>query len=173
MEPIRTIAQLPFRRRDVLDLLQLREHRDAPDPDYTGYGYARADEIHLEGDSPEPRALHGALVLAVHSTEEPEELPGDIELEFFVPEVAADYSVTVLLSAFLRAWLPRVSGDERAIALVVCNPRETRLARPAAAGSTPLYYPLGDVASWLDGEDGRRRVRLVAGAWRLAEDDRG
>lgn len=169
MTPIRAIADLPFVRRDVLDLLNLRGQRAAPDPDYTGFGHARVDRLELESEEDEPVELRGALVIAVHSMEEPEELPGDIDLEFILPELGPDHSVTVLLSAFLRVWLPLVRGDERAIVLVVCNPNQTLLPAPAAAGRTPFYYPLGDVESWLDDQDGHQEVRLVARSWRRAE----
>ncbi|MSP63407.1 MAG: hypothetical protein EXR72_24305 [Myxococcales bacterium] len=173
MNPIRAIADLPFLRRDVLDLLNLRHHRDQPDPDYTGFGHARVDTIRLDAEGGEPCDVRDALLLAVHSTEEPEELAGDIELEFFVPEVGEDYSVTVLLSVFLRVWLPLLRSDERAIVLVVCNPNRTLLPATTAAGQTPLYYPLGDVASWLDVADGRKYLRLHAGSWRRAEKENG
>jgi hypothetical protein len=173
MTPIRAIADLPFVRRDVLDLLNLRDHRAAPDPDYTGFGHARVDALQLEGDLGDPVELREALVIAVHSMEEPEELPGDIDLEFVLPEVSADHSVTVLLSAFLRVWLPLVRGDERAIVLVVCNPNQTLLRAPAAAGQTPFYYPLGDVESWLHVTDDRQEVRLAARSWRCAEAEHG
>ena len=173
MTPIRAIADLPFVRRDVLDLLNLRHHRAAPDADYTGFGHARLDALSLAGDVGEPIEVRGALVIAVHSMEEPEELPGDIDLEFFLPEVSEDHSVTVLLSAFLRVWLPLIRGDERAIVLVVCNPRQTILRAPAAAGRTPFYYPLGDVESWLDVADDHKDVRLVARSWRCADGEHG
>jgi hypothetical protein len=173
MTPIRAIADLPFVRRDVLDLLNLRHHRAAPDPDYTGFGHARVDALHLEGEVGEPVEVRGALVIAVHSMEEPEELPGDIDLEFVLPEVSADHSVTVLLSAFLRVWLPLVHGDERAIVLVVCNPNQTLLPAPTAAGGTPFYYPLGDVESWLHEADDQQEVHLVARSWRCAEGEHG
>jgi hypothetical protein len=173
MTPIRAIADLPFVRRDVLDLLNLRDHRAAPDPDYTGFGHARVDALQLEGEVGEPLEVRKALVIAVHSMEEPEELPGDIDLEFILPELGADHSVTVLLSAFLRVWLPLIHGDARAIVLVVCNPNQTLLPAPAAAGRTPFYYPLGDVESWLHVEDGHQEVRLAARSWRCAEGQHG
>jgi hypothetical protein len=168
VEPIRAIGELPFERRDVLDLLNLRAPRDAPDPDYAGYGHARVDAIHLEASGGEARLVRDALLIAVHSADEPEELDDDIELEFVVPAVADDYSVTVLLSRFLPVWLPRVGGDERAVVLVVCNPHRAAIARPAAlaASGTRFYYPLGDVESWLETGDGRRSLHLVAEAWR-------
>jgi hypothetical protein len=173
MTPIRAIADLPFARRDVLDLLNLRHHLAAPDPDYTGFGHAQVDALRLEAEGDEPVEVRGALVIAVHSMEDPEELPGDLDLEFILPEVSAEHSVTVLLSAFLRVWLPLVHGDERAIVLVVCNPNQTLLPAPPAAGQTPFYYPLGDVESWLDIEDGQHEIRLVARSWRCAEGEHG
>src|SRR5687768_218110 len=132
--PIRAIADLPFVRRDVLDLLNLRHDRAEPDPDYTGFGHARVDALQLESEEGDPVEVREALVIAVHSMEKPEELPGDIDLEFILPEVSANHSVVVLLSAFLRVWLPLVRGDERAIVLVVCNPNQTVLPAPAEAG---------------------------------------
>jgi hypothetical protein len=171
--PIRAIGELPFRPRDVFELLNLSEHRDAPDRDYAGYGHARVDEVYLETHAGVARRVRDALLIAVHSADEPEELDDDIELEFVVPEVGDDYSVTVLLSRFLPAWLPRVSADERAVVLVVCNPHQATLATPAAlaASGTPFYYPLGDVESWLETADGRRELRLVADAWRVAGEE--
>ena len=50
MTPIRAIADLPFVRRDVRDLLNLSHHRATPDPDYTGFGHARVDALQLAGD---------------------------------------------------------------------------------------------------------------------------
>ncbi len=174
MTPIHAIADLPFARRDVRDLLNLRHHRAAPDPDYAGFGHARVDALQLAGEAGEPVDVHGALVIAVHSMEEPEETPGDIDLEFFLPAVSADHSVTMLLSAFLRVWLPLIRGDERAIVLVVCNPHQTLLRAPAAAGPTPFYYPLGDVESWLVADDDHHQsIRLVARSWRCAEGEHG
>ncbi len=176
MNPIRAIADLPFLRREVLDLLNLRHHRDAPDVDYIGFGHAWVDAIRLEGlegEHDEPIEVRRALLIAVHTTKDPEKLPGDLELEFFVPEVGEDYSVTVLLSDFLRVWLPLVRADERAIVLVVCNPNRTPLPAPAAAAQTPFHYPLGDVESWLDVADGHKVLRLVAGSWRCAEREHG
>jgi hypothetical protein len=168
MEPIRSIAALPFRRREALDLLDLRVRREAPNADYTGFGHALADEVVLEERDGGARVVREALLLAVHTAEDPEELPGDLELEFFVPEVGPDYSVTVLLSAFLHEWLPRVRGGESAIVLVVCNPLAARIARPEAAGATPFHHPLGDVEAWLAIDHGRQAIHLVADRWCVA-----
>jgi hypothetical protein len=149
------IAELPFAERPVLELLNLAdESRVSPDPDYAGFGHARIERVELIGAG--GRVVEDALLLAVHSADDGEALADDVELEF----VLGDRSVTVLLSAFLDRWLPRL-GDARAIVLVMCNPH--RAVIRSAAG-VPVHYALGDVESWLDGGD----VRLVAEAWRVA-----
>ena len=170
MEPIRRIADLPFREREAFDLLHLDEIRDAPDADYAGYGHGRVDAVWLEGrDGAEPRLVRDALVLALHSCDDGAPLADDIELEFVIDEVADGYSVTALLSTFLEQWLPRVSRDERAIVLVACNPHRAVLSRPAPLATAPIHYALGDVESWLDPDDGGPRIRLVADTWRTME----
>lgn len=167
MEPIRSLVEIPFRRLHPLDLLHLREDRDAPDPDFAGFGYGRVDRIWLEDGSGACEPVEDALVLALHSSDLGQAHPDDVELEFFVDEVGPDYSVKARLSAFLAARLAGVRGDERAIVLALCNPHRAVLGRPAAAGTLPLHYPMGDVESWLD-PDGPR-LRLTAGAWRTAD----
>lgn len=167
MQPIRAIAELPFHEHDPLELLNLLEMRESPVLDDSRFGWARVGDLWLDDGRDAPRHLRDALVLGLHAAEEPEPLADDVELEFFIDEIAKDYSVTVLLSKFLDVWLPRVSGGERAIVLAMCNPHRARLARPASAGATPLHYGAGDVDSWLDLPE--RRIRLAAPAWRLAE----
>lgn len=170
MQPIRSIAELPFRQHDPLELLNLTTPRDTPVLDDTRFGWCHLAELWLDDGAGEPRLVRDALVLALHAAEEPEALADDVELEFFVEEVAKDYSVTVLLSKFLAVWLPRVAGrGERAIVLAMCNPHRAVLPRPPAAGATPVHYALGDVDSWLDVVDGRRHVRLAADTFCLAE----
>jgi len=167
MRPIIRIDEIPFLQRDAQDLLNLGVHREIPDGDYTGFGYALIEEIRLEAFAlSEPIVLRDVLLLAMHSIEDPGESPDDLELEFFVPEVSADYSVTVLLSMFLSIWLPKIRARESAIVLAVCNPHEIRLPTPTT-GNTPFYYPLGDVESWLEAEDGRRIPCLTAAGWEL------
>jgi hypothetical protein len=171
MEPIQSILDIPFAEHELVELLNLHDDRDLPDFDYARFGHARAGVLCLEergGLEPLP-LVRDALILALHSAEDPEPLDGDIELEFFVEEVAKDYSVTVLLSDFLERWLPLVSGGERAVVLVLCNPHGAAIARPDILGATPLYYAVGDVESWLDMEEGRPLIRLMADAWRLAD----
>lgn len=171
MQPIRSISELPFRGRPALELLNLLEHRDAPDLESTQFGWCRVAALRLVGRARgELLEVTDALVVAVHAAEEPEALSDDVELEFFVEEVAKDYSVTVLLSAFLERWLPAARGGERAIVLAMCNPHAARVRQPKAAGGTPVYYADGDVDSWLDtDEGGLQRIRLEAERWHTAE----
>ena len=171
MEPIRSIAEIPFVERDPLDLLNLAEYRDEVDSDYYEYGYTRVDSVSLvqRGDAEPLPIVRDALILALHSADEGEFMAEDIELEFFAEEVEDDYSVTVLLSDFLSKWLPVVSGGERSIVLALCNPHRATVARPEHYGDTPIYYAIGDVESFLDYTDGRRIIALVADEWRIAE----
>jgi hypothetical protein len=178
MEPIRSIAALPFRERGALELLNLDVHREAPDPDYAGYGFARVEGVGLEQRDGAPmRLVREPLLIAVHSADEPEALSDDIELAFVVPEVAPGYEVSVLLSDFLRIWLPlllapppgQTPAAVRPIVLVVCNPHHARIARPLAAGGAAVHYPAGDVESWLELDAGPAGLRLVADAWLTIE----
>ena len=171
MQPIESIDDLPFHERDALTLLNFRADESELDDDYYQYGYARIDVVNLIADgATEPLTqVRDALLLALHSADEPEYLTDDVELEFFVDEVADDYSVTVLLSDFLAHWLPRITGGERAIVLVLCNPHNAVLAAPLAAHGVPVYYPMGDdVQSWSDQDAYGVSVELIADAWRLA-----
>lgn len=154
------IADLPFRERPALELLNLDEDRDEPDPDYAGYGWARVPSVFLDDDE-----VRDALVLALHSADDSEPLAGDIELEFELPSGAA---VTVLASRFLEIWLPKLPRAS-AIVLAMCNAHGAKLQ---LASSVPIYYADGDVESWLDESEGPHpdRLRLAAdGSWaRLA-----
>jgi hypothetical protein len=152
---IRSIADLPFVERDAHELLAL--DRDEPDPDYAGYGWARVREIWLEsalGAHP----VADAVVVAIHSADDAEPVVGDIELEFEVPGGA----VSVLLSAFLDRWLPRLPPDGPVV-LAVCN--DHGAAIPHRDGRL-LWYPVGPVEAWLDVDTGR--IRLVADRWEEA-----
>jgi hypothetical protein len=171
MEHLQSISELPFRERPALELLNLEVHRDAPDLESTQFGWCRASSILLDSRANgEVLEVTDALVVAVHAADEPERLPDDVELEFFVEEVAEDYSVTALLSAFLERWLPAALRGERAIVLAMCNPHRARIRQPEAAGRTPVYYGDGDLDSWLDtDEGGSRHLRLEADAWHVAE----
>lgn len=183
------IAELPFRERPVLELLNLDEHRDKPDPNYAGYGWARVPEVWLgetraddalafalrSDDDRQMRAadelaLHSAddgltrvddaLVLALHSADDGEPLATDIELEFELPGAEP---VSVLASQFLDIWLPRLPRA-RAIVLALCNPHRAML-QPLAP--IPTYYATGDVESWLETLDDSERIHLTTdGEWR-------
>jgi hypothetical protein len=161
VEPIGAIADLPFGRRELADLLHLREERPDINWDYTGFGFARGT-VWLEDGRGGQQQVDDALVLALHNMEDGEALADDIELEFCIDEVRPGYSVAVLLSAFLKEWLPRVRGDERAIVLALCNPGS---ARPRVSADVPVHVALGKVAAWQEG----RRVLLAADTWLRAD----
>lgn len=152
------IAELPFRERPVLELLNLVEHRELPDYNYAGYGWARVDQLWLAvGDAP-GRRIDDALVLALHSADDAEAIADDIELEFELPGAPP---VSVLASAFFDRWLPLLPRASTVV-LALCNAHHAELRRPAGADG-PIHYGLGDVESWR--EDGERII-LTADAWR-------
>ena len=186
--PIRSIADIPFRERDPFSLLNLtagvrgaseldagvERDDEGPDLDYAGFGYARVGEIWLAThEDPEPRPVRHALLLALHTPDDAEAHDGDLLLEFW-PESESDADdepvAQVMLSRFLDVWLPRISSDERAIVLAVCNPHHTPLSRPPALRSVPIHYPLGDTTSWCeepaDFLAGGGTLSLLADAWR-------
>ena len=199
---IRSIADIPFRERDPFALLNLTPGRhagpevdlsdgpgdelDGPDDglggldlDYADFGYARVGELWLAAhDDPEPRPVRDALLLALHTPDDAEAHDGDLLLEFWpeiggeADEAGEDLVVQVMLSRFLEIWLPRISSDERAIVLAVCNPCHTRLVRPPALRTVPIHYPLGDATSWCeepaDFLAGPGALRLLADAWPTA-----
>ena len=149
------ILDLPFRERDVHELLNLDVERAAPDYHYAGYGWARVDEVWLD-DTP----VRDALVLAIHSPDDSEPIADDVELEFDLPEGG---SVTALTSTFLDKWLPQMPRAS-ALVLVLCNPHRAVLQRPSAAAG-PLYYANGDVESWLDHDHGDRILLTSEHGW--------
>lgn len=152
------ILELPFAERPVLELLHFDETRTSVDRDYGGYGWSRVPRIWLDG-----HPVDDALVLALHSADDGEPLPDDIELEFELPGAP---SVSVLASQFLNTWLPHLPPAS-AIVLAMCNPHHATLRRPAAA-TVPVYYATGDVESWLAerGDGGPGRLALsAAGSW--------
>lgn len=153
-----TIAELPFRERPALELLNLEGERAAPQHDYAGYGWARLPSVWLGADDT-GELVADALVLALHSPDDSPPRTDDVELELDLPDGS---SVLVLLSAFLASWLPRLP-PARAIVLAVCNPHRAHPARPPGV-TVPIHYALGDVTSWLDRDRGDR-IELVADAW--------
>lgn len=156
----RSIAELPFRERPAHEVLAL--DRDAPDPEYAGYGWSRVDRLYLATDGWPARRVDDALVVAVHAADDGAAYPDDVDLDF---ELADGTVARVLASKFLATWLPMMPRAS-AIVLVMCNPHRATLA---SAADVPLYYGIGDVVAWLDEvdrEDRRDRIRLVADAWR-------
>jgi len=151
------ITELPFHERPVLELLNLDGDRSTPDHDYAGYGWSKVGRIWCQGAS-DGAWVNDALVLALHTADDAEAIPGDIELEFELP---GQPPVSVLASAFLERWLPRLPPCS-AIVLALCNPHHATLAFPSAA-TVPVHYAMGDVTSWLDDEHGR--IDLVAESW--------
>lgn len=172
---IHTIADLPIQEQDPLRLLGIDVHNapSAPDLEYYGYGYARVDELWLTcADAPEPLPpVRDALLLALHSADDSPPLDNDILLEFWIDgagENGEDLAITTMLSRFLDIWLPRLSTDERAIVLALCNPQGATIARPRAAGGKPIYHAIGDVTSWMDIPDDATQsavLRLIADEW--------
>lgn len=146
------ILDLPFRERPILELLHFDDDRVEVDRDYAGYGWARVPEVWV-GDT----LVRDALVLALHSADDGEALPDDIELEFELPGAAP---VSVLASQFLAAWLPTLPQGS-AIVLAMCNPHHARLPYPPAA-QVPVFVASADVESWLDHD----RIELSTdGSW--------
>ncbi len=151
------IAELPFRERPVLELLNLVGDRSSPDHDYAGYGWARVSRVWCAA-ADAGCYVDDALVLALHTADDAESLDGDIELEF---ELSGQRPVSVLLSTFLARWLPQLPPAS-AIVLALCNPHRAALPYPSAA-TVPVHYAYGDVTSWLD--VGGERIELVADTW--------
>ena len=156
-----TIGELPFVERPVRELLHLDVDREQPSRDYSGFGWALVDAVWLEAGEQPARRIDEALVIALHTADDAEQLSDDLELELELP----DRSVTVLASAFLDRWLPRLPHGS-AIVLAICNPHRAMLRRPAAA-TVPVHYALGDVASWREAAPGelRDRILLTADHW--------
>ncbi|MBL8945678.1 MAG: hypothetical protein JNK45_21125 [Myxococcales bacterium] len=153
---IARIADIPFERRDVLELLALEHDRLGVDADYAGFGWALADRVTLQAPDRPPVVVDAPVIVALHSADE-QPTADDIELLFEVGE----QSLLVPLSAFLPRVLAEVPGD-RPLVLALCNPGMVELP----AGPRPLYFALGDVTSWLDHGDAGPNLRLSARRWR-------
>jgi len=151
-------ADLPFRERPLLELLNVARDRDAPDPEYAGYGWARAPRLWLVAPEVAARHVDDALVLALHCPDDGEALERDVELYFELPDGPP---VTVLASTFLRCWLPRLPRDVSAIVLALCNPQRASVPRPRES-SVPLHFAQGEVESWIGRHDDRLELRAPA-----------
>jgi hypothetical protein len=156
-----TIAELPFVERPVRELLHLEVDRERPSRTFGGFGWARVDEIWLEASDRSTRRIDDVLVIALHTADDAEPLPDDLELEFELP----DRAVTVLASAFLDRWLPRLPHGS-AVVLAICNPHGAALRHPGAV-TVPLHYALGEVASWREAvpREMPERILLSADDW--------
>lgn len=153
---IARIADIPFERRDVLELLALEHDRVGFDVDYAGFGWALADQVTLQAPDRPAVVVERPVIVALHSADE-QPAADDIELLFEVGE----QSVLVPLSAFLPRVLAEVPGN-RPLVLALCNPGMVELP----AGPRPLYFALGDVTSWLDAGATGPALRLSARRWR-------
>ncbi|MBX3222126.1 MAG: hypothetical protein KF795_16530 [Labilithrix sp.] len=161
---VATIAELPFHERPLLEVLNLVDDRAAPDPDYVGYGWARASRLWLVEPDARSRPVDDALLLALHCPDDGEVLASDIELYF---ELQGQAPVTVLASTFFARWLPRLPEDASAIVLALCNPHNASLPQPQAT-RLPLHFAHGEVESWRARDDGR--IELRASSWLRADE---
>lgn len=176
MQAPRSLAEIPFEREEVLALLGLRPGPDGalrsePDLDYARFGWAEAEVLELEGEDGTRQLVGPALVLALHSTDEPSPDAGVIELELELhdhdddpAEEAEPLVIRAPLDRFLDAWLARLPANAPHVVLALCNPLRLDPARPSAMGSRQLHYAYGDVLSWLDHDD-LPRIRLHAHQW--------
>ena len=183
MKAPRSLAELPFSRDEPLALLGLvpgpdGRWRSEPDHDYGRFGWAQADALVLENDDGSRLHVGPALVLALHSTDDPSPDDGVIELELELhdvePELGASEArdpaeplvIRAPLDRFLDAWLPRLPASAPHVVLALCNPLHLDPARPSALGARNLHYAYGDVLSWLDHQGDRSAsIRLRAHAW--------
>lgn len=155
------VADLPFREREILDLLALDLDAPITGSAYAGYGWARVPEITLSDADATERTIEDALVIACHSSDvQPEDVgDDDLELEFELPD---GEPVAVLASRFLAVWLP-VLPRASAIVLAICNKWQRTYPRRR---DVPIHAARGDVVAWLDDNDGgETRLRLAADSW--------
>ncbi|MEX1365721.1 MAG: hypothetical protein AB1Z98_21515 [Nannocystaceae bacterium] len=171
MAPPRSLVEVPFEHAQPRRLLGLERPRATPDHDYDRYGWTVVRDLVLE-DERERRELAEALVLALHSADEPSpgaSSDGELELELDVPDPAGGEPLTVLapLQAFLAAHLGGLADDSPDVVLALCNPNAVAIERPPGLASRRrLHYAHGDVTSWLDvHDDGRAVIRLRATSW--------
>lgn len=165
------LAELPFRRSPLFELLGFELGREVLDLDYTGFGWAEPPRITLESPG-QVRVIEEPLLLALHSAEDAPPMTGDILLELVLGQ---ERSVATPLSRFLAEWLPRLPAH-KPVVLALCNPQRVTLS--ALPAGRELWYGLGDVDSWLDATDeplrgpeeqrAGGRFRLTAEAWRRA-----
>lgn len=177
-----SLAELPFERHDPLVLLDLQARPDGtrraePNLDYAGFGWAELDALVLESDDGTREPLGPALVLALHTPDDPPHLD-HLELALELPDPDADPDphadpaplvVLAPLDRFLAAWLPRLPRAAPHVVLALCNPGHLDPPRPSLLGPRQLHYAHGDVLAWLDVDPScpelRPQIRLHAHAW--------
>ncbi|MCB9707127.1 MAG: hypothetical protein H6711_35120 [Myxococcales bacterium] len=169
MAAITSIAEIPLEEREPLALLGFVEGRVEPDLDYYGFGWARLAAIDLVDRTGKIERVERPLLLALHSADDGDPYPDDVDLEFWLDD-DDDTAIVAPLSAFLASRRPLLAGAP-AIVLALCNPHRARLRRPAGVDA-PIYHALGDVLATFDLPEGspyraeRGRLRLEADAWR-------
>lgn len=157
------LADVPFERKPTLALLGLEdEQRIEVDREFAGFGWNVLPRVVLADDE-QRIALADALVLALHTPDEPTPDRDDLELAFFVLHEGEELELRVPWPKFaetrVRPLLDAAHGD---VVLALCNPERREIDRPAWLGSRRLHWAEGDVTSWLD-PDGT--IRLQASRW--------
>lgn len=162
-EPAGSVAQLPFPRRPVDELLAFDS--DDLDLDHAVWGHARVLELELADADDSVTVLRAPLVVALHGADDqPEGLVDDIVLEFVGAPDEPVYHAK--LSRFLERHLASALGNESDVVLAVCNPNAARVRRVASLGDRRLHYAEGPVDSWCIETDGLpARIRLAAARW--------
>ena len=182
MPEILSIADLPLPERDPLRLLGFDPARSEPDLDFWRFGHARLPAVELESRrTGERRRVVGPMIFALHSADDGEPYPDDVDLEFWLDEDEEDEdeeAIIVSLALFLERRAAALVGDAPALVLALCNPHAARLRRPAGVAA-PMFYADGDVIAFFDVDDhldldvdasaaltsDQVRVRLVADRW--------
>ncbi len=145
-----TLAEIPFGPVEPQELFGFTGEGAAVE--HTRFGWCRLAGVEL-GSEDQALWVEAPLVLALHSPDEEVipvpvrgGVPSDVNLEFVVGEKEA---IVGLLSEFLRARVPGLIGEARAIVLALCNPRRARISRPPELQGVRLYYGVGEVLASL------------------------
>jgi hypothetical protein len=164
------LEDLRFEARDPLSLLGIVRGRAEPDLEFAGYGYARVPELELVGADGPSTLVYDALVLALHTPDEPDETSTELELEFELELDGELVSALVPLHRFLELAAAPLVGDATDVVLALCNPQSLRPTPPSwLVGPRRLHFATGDVIAWLDEHDGRETIRLHAERWDVLE----
>lgn len=160
------LADLPFDRKPPLALLGLDDpQRTEVDHDFAGFGWGVVPRVVLADDD-DRREVKDALVLALHTPDEPTDAP-ELELEFWIEHDGEELAVLVPWRAFAEARVRPLLRDEQGdVVLALCNPDARGIDRPSWLGERRLYHADGDVTAWLD-PDGS--IRLQARRWHVSE----